>query len=180
MMVYRHIDLKKYSIQSLLDGDIYSFKFFFLRFLSVILVGGLLFVFSLNIWLYGFGLCLLVYRSFLITLNCTFVIIKCGFSGMLFPLIIVFLSQIILICLLTILFILFINMARSKKRYGCVQIRDKYYILYILLAILIICIIESLLLFIFKPTTILIIWQVLFLCDRILSWGDIWKWLIKQ
>ena len=153
----KDIDLKKYSIYALLDGSVYSFKYFFLRLVSTLIVCGLLFVFSLNIWVAGFGFALIVYRAFLITLNCTFAIIKCGFSGMLFPLIVILLSQILLIALLGILFILMLNNAKHKKKFNCVLVDDKYKILYILLGILIVALIETLLLVVFKPTTILII-----------------------
>lgn len=151
------IDLKKYSISAFLDGSVYTFKNLFLRFLSLVLVCGLLFVFSLNIWVAGFGYALLIYRGFLITLNCTFAIIKCGFSGSLFPILIIFLSQVLLICLLGILFIVLLNNARYKKRFGCVLAKDKYKLLYLLITILIVTLVETLLLIIFKPTTILII-----------------------
>lgn len=153
----KDIDLKKYSIHALLDGSVYTFKYFFLRFLSLLLMCGLLFVFSLNFWVSGFGYALLIYRGFLITLNCTFAIIKCGFSGMLFPLIIILLSQITLICLLGVLFVFFLNNARHKKKYNCLFQNDKNKILYILLVIFLVALLETLLLIIFKPTTILII-----------------------
>lgn len=151
------IDLKKYSIHALLDGSVYSFKYFLLRFLSTIIVCSLLFVFSHNVWISILGYALLIYRAFLITLNCTFVIIKCGFSGMFFPLLVIFLSQILLLCLLGVLFIVLLNMAKNKKKFGCVLIQDKIKLVYVLIAILVISLLETLLLVIFKPTSILII-----------------------
>ncbi|MBQ7884914.1 MAG: hypothetical protein IJ318_02315 [Clostridia bacterium] len=151
------LDLKKYSIYALIDGSVYTFKYFMLRLLSVSLMAGLLFVFSLAPWVYAFGFVILIYRGFLITLNCTFVIIKYGFSGMMFPLLVVFLAQIVMVALLAVVFILFLNMLKEKKRCGRFLPDYKHKVFTTFLIILIVALVEMLLLFVFKPTTILII-----------------------
>ena len=68
------LKLVEFSFEALVDGDVYTFSFFIKRFLSIMLVTGLLFVFSLNKWTSSFGFILIGYRSFLITLNCTLII----------------------------------------------------------------------------------------------------------
>lgn len=151
------IDLEKYSIYTLIEGDAYSFKYFLLRYVSVFLICGLLFVFSLTAWLYCFGFLLLIYRCFLVSLNCTFLLLKCSFSEFMFPLIVIFIAQILIMILLSMLFITFLNISKNKKRYKCIFPNEKRKVLYIIIAILLAVLIQTLLLLIFKPTTILII-----------------------
>lgn len=151
------IDLEKYSIYALIEGDAYSFKYFLLRYVSVFLICGLLFVFSLTAWLYGLGFLLLIYRCFLVALNCTFLLLKCSFSEFMFPLIVIFLAQILIMLLLAMLYIIFLNLAKNKKRYKYLFPNEKRKVIYTIILLSLAVLIETLLLLIFKPTTILII-----------------------
>ena len=151
------IDLEKYSMYSLIDGNIYSFGFFLLRYLSCVIIIGLLFVFSKNVFLGILGIVIIVYRAFLVTLNCTFIIIKLGFGGILSSVLIIFPCQLLILLLLALIFITFVNMAKNKKECGMVG-QDYLRLFFMLLLILfLVDIVEVTLLLIFKPTTILIV-----------------------
>ena len=102
------IDLTDYSVKTMVDGSIYSFSYFLLRLLSCLIIIGLLLLFSLNKFMYFLGVSLIVYRTYLITLNCTFIIIKYGVGGILNAILIVLPCQLLFLFLITIIFVLFI------------------------------------------------------------------------
>ena len=150
------IELKDYSIYILIDGSIYSFKYFILRLVSSLVIVGLLFVFSLKKFLNCFGVALLIYRSFLITLNCTFIIIKLGIGGIMGALLIILPCHLICLTLLFLTFITLLNLAKHKRECGAPN-KDLLNLLWaLLIGIIIIDIVEIILLLIFKPTTILV------------------------
>lgn len=151
------IDLEQYSMYTLIDGDIYSFRFFLLRFLSCLIMVFLLYVFSLNKFLSILGLALIIYRSFLITLNCTFIIIKLGLNGFISVFLIILPCQLLFIVLLALIFVLLTNMQKIKKECGCAESSQKQALLTLIILLLVVDIVEVILLLIFKPTTILII-----------------------
>lgn len=151
------ISLEDFSMYAMIDGEVYSFKYFILRFLSCLIVTGLLFICSLNIFLNIFGIALIVYRAFLITLNCTFIIIKMGLGGVLSSVLIVFPVQIMLIVLLAFMFVVYVNMSKDKKVCGVYDVKSKKLLIALLFIMLLLDVIEVTLLLIFKPTTILII-----------------------
>lgn len=151
------IDLEDFSMYAMIDGGVYSFKYFILRFVSCLIMAGLLFVCSFNLFLNILGICLIVYRSFLVTLNCTFIIIKMGLGGILSSILIVLPIQILLIALLSLMFIIYINMSKDKKLCGSYDNNYKKLLLILLISMLLLDIVEITLLLIFKPTTILII-----------------------
>lgn len=149
------IDLTEYSIKTMMSGEIYSFGYFLLRLVSCLIVVGLLVLFAMNKFVYFLGVSLLVYRAYLITLNCTFIIIKCGVGGILNVFLILLPCQLLFLSILTILFVLFIGMFKQKKIGGCGEYNNL--ILWLLILLLVIDIVEILLLIVFKSTTILII-----------------------
>lgn len=151
------IDLTDYSVKTMVDGSIYSFSYFLLRLLSCLIIIGLLLLFSLNKFMYFLGVSLIVYRTYLITLNCTFIIIKYGVGGILNAILIILPCQLLFLFLITILFVLFIDMFKQKKECGSVDSGYYKLILYLLLLLLVIDLVEIILLVVFKPTTILII-----------------------
>lgn len=149
------IDLTDYSIKTMLNGDIYTFGYFLLRLVSCLVVVGLLLVFAMNKFLYFLGISLIVYRAYLITLNCTFIIIKCGVSGILNAFLIILPCQILFLLILSLLFLLFVGIFKQKKIGGCGDYNNL--IMWLLIMMLIIDVVEIILLVVFKPTTILII-----------------------
>lgn len=151
------IDLEEYSMYTLMDGSIYSFKYLLLRLLSCFIVLGLLYVFSLTKYLYSFGFALVIYRAFLITLNVTLIIIRLGISGVLTSILIILPCQIVCVVILALLFILLMTMLKSKKecKYVPEEISNAFVIL--LISMVLVCVVEAILLLIFRPTTILII-----------------------
>lgn len=151
------IDLKGYSVYAVLDGGIYSFKFFVLRFISNLFVVALLCLFCLNKFVSVFGVVLIVYRAFLITLNCTFIIIKQGLGGLFTSIIIVFPCQLICLILLSLIFIILLKLFKSKKECGIYDRNLLSILVVLLIGLLIIDLIEVLLLLLFKPTTIYVI-----------------------
>lgn len=151
------IDLKGFSVYAVLDGSIYSFKYFLLRFISNLFVVGLLFLFCMNKFVSVFGVVLIVYRAFLITLNCTFIIIKQGLGGIFTSIIIVFPCQLLCLIMLALIFIVLLKLFKDKKECGVFDRNLFRLITFLLIGILIIDLIEILLLLLFKPTTIYVI-----------------------
>ncbi|MBE7074426.1 MAG: hypothetical protein E7376_00375 [Clostridiales bacterium] len=150
------IELEKFSMYSIIDGSIYTFRHCLLRMLSSVVMVGLLFIFSLNGFLSLFGYMLLIYRAFLITLNCTFVIISIGLGGIIGCLIIILPCQLLSLMLQCVIFMIFLNVKKEKKRCGFIDNSHFKKILIFSIVLLIANLLEGGLLIIFKPTTILI------------------------
>lgn len=149
------IDLSGFSIKTVISGEIYSFGYFLLRLVSCLLVVGLLILFAMNKYIYILGVCLIVYRAYLITLNCTFIVIKCGVGGILNVFLIILPCQILFLMILSTIFLVFIGLFKQKKFGGCEDYNKL--IVWLLILLLVVDIVEILLLLVFKPTTILII-----------------------
>ena len=145
-LTYQLDDLEKFSAN------------FFSRLLSYELVIVLLTIFALHPALYIFGWCLLAYRSFLISINCTMIILLFSFNGIIKALLILLPCQLLMLIIMMAYFC-----------FVCYQIKDCKYqkrrkflgILYpFLLASLVLTIInlfETTLLFIFRSNVILVI-----------------------
>lgn len=132
---------------------------FFTRLLSTILIMALLFVFSLNKYLFPLGLLLLCYRSYLLGLNICFMIIIYGFSGAILSIFIITPCHLIIISALILFYIILI-----RTRYdfccfgGCRFHRQRLFVsIFSFALIFCICLVESLLLTIFSANVILII-----------------------
>mgnify|MGYP001625132946 CR=1 FL=1 len=144
-LTYQLEDLEKFSAN------------FFTRLLSYELVLILLMIFSLHPALYLFGWCLLAYRAFLISINCMMIILWFSFNGIIKALLI------LLPCQLLMLFIMIAFFC-----YACSQIRNCKYqkkkifsvlfpLLLASLALTLINLLETILLFIFRSDVILVI-----------------------
>lgn len=151
------ISLDDYSVNTILNGNIYSFSYFLLRILSCLIIASLLYVFSLSKFTYFLGLALIIYRTYLVTLNCTFIIIKLGVGGIISSLLIVLPCQLLFLFVMCTLFIIFMDINKQKKQCGVVDKSSMNLMLVLLFLFLVIDIVEVVLLVIFKPTTILII-----------------------
>ena len=151
------INFNDYSFITLVSGDIYSVTIFIKRFLSVILVLGLCILFSINKWLRPLGYCLICYRAFLISLNCTFIVIFLGIGGAINSILIIFPCQIALLTIILFCFITSISAFKIKSLCGKLNNNMLNHILFSIIIVFIINILEALLLVTFKSTTLLII-----------------------
>ena len=131
---------------------------FFSRLLSYELVIILLALFALHPALYIFGWCLLAYRAFLISINCTMIILWFSFNGIIKALLILLPCQILMLAIMIYFYC-----------YVCYQIKDckfqkkkrfmgiLYPFLITSLALTVINLLETTLLFIFRSNVILVI-----------------------
>lgn len=147
----------EFSFEAVANGDIYDFSFFIKRYMSILLMIGLLFVFSLNKFISVFGFVLIGYRSYLVALNCTLIIRYMGIGGVINSIVIILPCQIIQLLLMSIVFMIFCVMKKEKKECGFVNRNYLKYLIWMLVLSFVVNIIELLLLIIFKATTILII-----------------------
>ncbi len=151
------LKLVEFSFESLMDGDVYKLSFFFKRLASILLVMALLFLFSMNKFSAVLGFMLIGYRSFLLALNCTLIVMYMGVGGALNSIVIILPCQLLQLILMSILFIVCIAMFKEKRDCGAINGGLKTCLVYILIASLLVNIIELILLLIFKATSILII-----------------------
>ena len=150
------IDLEDYSIYKLIDGSIYSFSSLILRILSIVIICLLIFVFTLNKYSSILAFLLIIYRTFLITVNCTFLIIKSGLSGLINSLIILP-FQIINIIIISIFLIICIMKTKYKKECGYINYNHSKLLILLFVLSVLTCSAETIVLLIFKPTTILVV-----------------------
>lgn len=130
---------------------------FWTRFSSVLINMLILLVASLYVLLIPIGCVIIIYRSYLIGFNCTLIIALFGFSGAITSILVLFPLQIIISAFLILFFILNIKMSEQKKKYGIAKSgRFKISFLFIIL-FLVLIIIESILLYLFNATTILVL-----------------------
>lgn len=151
------LDLENFDMKIIMSGDIGSFKYFLLRLLSFVVVALLLFLFSFNKGLSILGFLLLGYRTYLLALNCTVIILKLGISGVFTSLIIVLPCHLINIILLSLMFFCFVDLNYDKRKCGYYDKNLLKLLLYIGLALLLASFIEMLLVLIFSPKTLFII-----------------------
>lgn len=151
------VNLLNYSFVTLIDGAIYTFSIFIKRFLSMLLVIGLLILFSLNKYISVFGYLLLCYRAFLLSINCTLIVIVLGIGGAINGILIILPCHLIEILLMSLIFILGMSACKNKKAYGSFGNGFSKHLTLIIVASLIVDILEILLLYLFKASTILII-----------------------
>ena len=147
-----NVSFEDFSFITLYNGSIYDFSVFVKRFLSALIVVGIILLSSINKYLNIIGCAVICYRAFLLSLNCAFIVMLLGLGGALNAILIIFPCNIICILLMLVLFILCVFGCKGDDK----SVKFKYSTL-IMVCILILNIVEWLLLIIFKPTTILII-----------------------
>lgn len=147
----------EFSFEAISEGKIYEFSYFIKRCLSILLMLGLLFVFSLSKWCCFLSYILIGYRAFLITLNCVLLIRYVGISGIIILIFIILPCQILQLLIMSLLFIVFI--ANKKEKQECGGVSNGYLkTLIVLLSVsFLLNVIELLLLYLFKATTILVL-----------------------
>lgn len=146
----------QFSFEAIVDESIYDFSFFVKRYISILLVMGLIYIFCLNKFLVPFGFALIGYRAFLVALNCTMIIRYVGIGGVINSIIIILPCQIIQLVLLSVFFIILCDMRKCKSQ-GEVTKNHSNCLIWILILAFLVNVLELLLLIIFKASTILII-----------------------
>ena len=149
----------EFSFEAITNGNIYDFSFFIKRYLSILFVMFLLFIFSLNKFISIFGFVLIGYRAFLITLNCTLIIRYVGIGGIINAIVIILPCQILYLLLMSLFFIILCLIQKEKKMCGKANPNYSKCALLTILASFIVNVLELFLLIMFKATTILIIWH---------------------
>ena len=86
---YSSVWFDNYNIINFYNSEIGTWELFFNRFGSYLICLGVVFICSFNIFLSPFSIVVLVIRSYLVGLNCCFMFLLFGLSGMLTTIIII-------------------------------------------------------------------------------------------
>ena len=132
---------------------------FFARLFSMLLIGAIVFGCSFLHFLYPLAMIFLCYRAYLLGLNITLMLILYGLPGVVVSLIVALPCQLVALIVLTMFYLL---MSKTSKDYKCfgggkIPYQRKKLIILSLISLLIICVIESILLWIFSAKIILVI-----------------------
>jgi hypothetical protein len=151
------INFNDLSLSQFLRGDLGTYNFFFSRLFSTLVISFIIFFCSLSIFLVPVGFIVLAYRSYLLGLNATIIIIFNGVGGIISCMLIIIPCQIISLLIIAIFCSFVFKKAYLKRKYGMCEIKiwDKFLITVILL--IIINLIETFLLYIFSSKIILVI-----------------------
>ena len=152
----KDINYCDFSFITLYNGTIYNFVVFTRRYLSALVVIAILTLAAINKHLKILGFMFICYRAFLLSLNCVFIILLLGLGGALNAILIILPCNILCILIMSIYFILCINLGNNKNNCKKNGGLGKYLVI-TMVGVLLINGLECLLLFILKPTTILII-----------------------
>jgi len=132
---------------------------FFTRFLSMLLIILICFGCSFSKYLFPIASLFLAYRGYLLGVNICLIFAINGIGGIITSLLIIFPCQIIALVLLTLFYILMCKTQRDYCLFGSSRVSNQKLKLFlsVLIALLLICFIESILLAIFSPRVILVI-----------------------
>lgn len=132
---------------------------FFARLFSMILITLICFGCSFLPYLYPLAMVFLCYRAYLLGLNITLMIALYGLSGVVVSLIVALPCQLIALAVLGLFYFLMAQTTKDFKRFGGCRTPNqrKKLIIFTLILILAICILESILLWIFSAKIILVI-----------------------
>lgn len=158
---YSAVWFDNYNIKNFYDSDMGTWDLFFNRFGSYLVCLLIVWLCSLNIFLTPFSIAVLVIRGYLVGLNCCFMFLLFGLSGMLTTIIIILPIQIInLLLLIAFCSVMFVR-AKNKQKYGtyCVGSEKKPFVVFLIFLLLftVVNIVETLLLFVFSSKIILVI-----------------------
>lgn len=159
--IFNASDTSLYKIfnitHSLSELESFTSRFFprlFSGLLVLVMITGFAQVTFLNI----FGYCVITYRAFLISLNSVMLILMLSISGVVKSIIIILPCQLIMICIFVLYFTFACGDAKDKKyckNTGIKRIIPPFLIA--TLALFIVNLLETILLFVFKSTVILVI-----------------------
>lgn len=150
------INFNDFSLSQYLSGELGTSDLFFSRLLSTSVVVVITCLCSFSIFLIPVNFILVTYRAYLLTLNCSLIIIVNGLGGFVTCLLIIFPCQVISLLIICLFCSISCKRAVLKRRYGSTcKIWDKFLITFIALVIL--SGIETLLLYFFSSKIILVL-----------------------
>lgn len=150
------INFNDFSLSQYLAGELGSKDLFFSRLISSTVITVIICLNSFSIYLIPISFLLITYKAYLISLNCSLIIIVNGLGGIVTCLLIIFPCQIIGLLILALFCAISCKRAIVKRKYGTsCKILDKFLIVYFLLIIL--NIIETILLYFFSSRIILVL-----------------------
>ena len=145
-----------FSLSQYLSGELGTRDLFLSRLFSTTICTLIIFITSFSVFLLPVGFILITYRAYLISLNCSLIIIVNGLGGILTCLLIIIPCQILSLLALALFCSFSCKRAVAKKKYGTsCKIWDKLLICYI--ALLVINGLETLLLYLFSSRIILVL-----------------------
>lgn len=132
---------------------------FFARLFSMALIALIVFGCSFLPWLFPLAMIFLCYRAYLLGLNITLMIILYGLPGVVISLIVALPCQLIALLVLSLFYLLMAQTAKDFKCFGGTRTPSQRMkiIMITLILILALCILESILLWIFSAKIILVI-----------------------
>lgn len=153
-----NIVFSDFGLKEFVLGNSGSGSMFFQRMGSIIVMMFFLTVLSLHSSLFFIGGILIVYRTFLLGLNVTFIIVLHGLSGIITALLIIFPLQLLMIVLMIGFFVLARDRCYVKSKYGKKSGPNLFLLLIVFLVILaLLNLVETLLLFLTSAKIILVI-----------------------
>ena len=131
---------------------------FFTRFLSMIIIALVCFGCSFSDYLLPLAILFLAYRGYLLGVNICLIIGINGFGGIIVAILIVFPCQLLALAVLSLFYIMMSKTNKDYKHFGgCRVPKQKTKIILIaLVALILVCFVEALLLAIFSPKVILV------------------------
>jgi hypothetical protein len=152
------INFNDFSLSSYLSGDLGTNDLFYSRLFSTTVVSLIVFTCSFSIYLVPINFFVLIYRSYLLSLNATIIIVFNGLGGIVCCLLIVIPCQIISLILITMFISYTCRYAYIRKHYGtCCEFKIWQKFLIFATLLLIINLFETFLLYIFSSKIILVI-----------------------
>ena len=126
--------LTDYNLSYYSSQELASFSLFFTRFVSYACFILILFLLSYSVWFVPVGIVLITYRTYLAGFNCCLLISLYGISGAITSVIIILPFQILITFSYIIFYVLMLNRAEQRKKFGFWSIKfTKTYFLFLLL-----------------------------------------------
>lgn len=149
--------LSDYNLNVYTCENVASFAMFVSRLISCFCILLILSISSLYVLLIPIGFLIIGYRSYLIGFNCALLVCLFGISGAITSIVVILPCQLVLTLTFIIYFVLMINRAEQKKKFGhtCISFWKLFFVFSAILFF--ICLVETFLLLIFNANTILVI-----------------------
>lgn len=146
--------LANFNICLCSTAELISFSYFFTRLLSYTCFLLILALCSLTVYLVPVGFILITYRAYLVGFNCFLLIMLFGVSGAITSILIIFPIQLIITFVFVIYFIIMINRAEQKRKFGCFNISFFKIFLIFILILTLLNLIETILLIVLNASVI--------------------------
>lgn len=155
---YTIIDFNDFSISAYLNGELGTSSLFYSRLFSTVMVSIIIWISSISIYLLPMSLIVIIYRSYLLALNCTIIILFNGLGGIISCLFIIIPCQLIAMLLIVMFASYAFKYSYIKRHFGfCNEFKIWKKVMLFFFLILIINLIETLFLFVFSSRVILVI-----------------------